>query len=117
MTLTIPIHAINPLNKRQHWRAVSARGKREKQTTAIYLYRAGKLPPLPVIVTLTRIGKRRCDSDGVAASLKHVRDAIAKAYGVDDGDARYDWRYEQTVGKEYGVRVDLLPAANTGEAR
>jgi hypothetical protein len=33
------------------------------------------------------------DSDGVAAAAKYVRDGIARAIGIDDGDPRLDWRY------------------------
>lgn len=45
------------------------------------------LMPLPVLVTLTRIGgAKRMDDDGLATSMKFVRDRIAAALGVDDGD-------------------------------
>lgn len=44
---------------------------------------------LPVLVTMTRVGgAKRMDDDGLATSLKFVRDRIAAALSVDDGDTR-----------------------------
>ena len=46
---------------------------------------------------------------------KAVRDGIADALEVDDGDTRLTWKYAQEKGKpkEYAVRVALLEH-NTG---
>lgn len=57
------------------------------------------------VVRLVRIGKRRMDSDGLAISFKGIRDGLADAMGLDDGDPRIDWQYGQEIGKEYGVLV------------
>ncbi len=69
------------------------------------------LMPLPVLVTLTRVGgTKRMDSDGCSTSLKFVRDRVAAALGVDDGDTgRVRFRVRQRPG--YGrsrvlVRVE-----------
>lgn len=64
------------------------------------------------IVTITRVGKRKLDSDNLARSAKAVRDAIASNFGIDDGDegekdSRWDWRYKQEIGKEYAVKIEL----------
>ena len=58
---------------------------------------------------LTRIGPRRLDSDNLAAALKHVRDGVADALGMDDGDPRLVWLYGQRRGKpgEYAVLVEI----------
>jgi len=49
---------------------------------------------------------RRMDSDGVASALKAVRDGIADALGIDDGNSRITWIYGQERG-EYSVRVEI----------
>lgn len=69
------------------------------------------LMPLPVLVTLTRIGgTKRMDDDGLKTAMKFVRDRIAAALGVDDGDTeKVRFRVKQRSG--YGkarvmVRVE-----------
>lgn len=58
-------------------------------------------------VLITRIGPRRLDSDNLAISAKAVRDGIAQALGVDDGDeTAVRWDYAQERGS-YGVRVRI----------
>ncbi len=64
---------------------------------------------MPIVVTLTRIGKRRLDDDNLAASFKYVRDQIAHMIGTDDGSPLYTWVYKQQIGKVYGVEVEILP--------
>ena len=59
-----------------------------------------------MVVKITRLGPRRLDDDNLAACCKYVRDAIAAKVGVDDGDARYTWVYEQRIGP-YGVEVEM----------
>ncbi len=114
MTITIPgLRLINGLNVREHWRSRAARAKREKDVTmksfTVASVQAGGCPRLPVHVVLTRIGKRKMDAGcGNNASLKNVRDAVAYMYGVDDGDeSRITFRYEQEVGRQYGVRIEI----------
>lgn len=48
-------------------------------------------------VTLVLCRPRRLDSDSVPATLKWLRDAVAKSLGVDDGDERVEWEYGQCV--------------------
>jgi len=64
-----------------------------------------------ISVRLTRVGPRRLDSDNLAAALKHVRDGVADALGVDDGDPRLEWIYDQQRCRpgEYAVLVDIRP--------
>ena len=95
-----PLRLVNPNNRREHWRAVSKRSRSELVITGMYLRtECGSVPPaLPVVVTITRVGPAKMDSDGLAAAAKHVRDAVARWMGVDDGcegPDGYTWRYEQ----------------------
>jgi len=50
---------------------------------------------------------RRMDSDGLAISFKGVRDGLAVAMGIDDGDERIEWQYDQQIGKEYSVSITI----------
>ncbi len=90
----IPVKLVNGSNAREHW------GERKRRATAhrkaCLVIPAGI--PLPVIVTLTRIGPGTMDDDGLVISAKHVRDGIADRLGVDDKDSRVTWRYEQARG-------------------
>ena len=66
-----------------------------------------ELPPLPLLVTITRIGPRRLDDDNLTSACKYVRDQIAAAIGTDDGSDQYTWQCEQRIGKKYGVDVEI----------
>lgn len=103
------LRLVNPLNKRQHWRAVYERGEREKAATRAALH--GRKPPaLPALVTITRVSPGVIgDDDGVTASAKHVRDTVARWLGVDDGDrARVRFVVTQEKGAA-GVRITAAP--------
>lgn len=63
---------------------------------------------LAVRVVLISCRHRLTDDDGVAASLKPVRDAVAASLGLDDADRRIKFECEQhrTDGEE-GVIVKV----------
>lgn len=118
ITFEMPLRVHNPLNNRQHWRVLYHRGQKEKAVTksnllAVQSQRDWKVP-MPSItkrvamVKLTRIGKRKMDSDSIPACFKHVRDTIAAWLAVDDGDeTKIRFEYAQEIGKAYGVRVTI----------
>ena len=66
------------------------------------------LPPGPPYkIIIVRHGKRKLDSDNLAASAKFVRDGVADALGIDDGDdSLATWHYMQEPG-QYMVEVIL----------
>lgn len=72
--------------------------------------RRGKRPKISVALRITIVvyRERHLDSDSVSASCKWIRDAIAESLGVDDGDPKIDWEYEQvrTRGQQ-GVMVKV----------
>lgn len=48
------------------------------------------------------------DDDNLAISAKALRDGIAEALGVNDGDRSVvTWEYDQKLGKEYGVELEI----------
>ncbi len=108
--VVVPLRLKNPLNNREHWRKVSARGADEKGLTRMMLGRR-PVPPLPLTITIVRVGPRKLDSDGLAASAKHVRDAVASWIGVDDGDERLGWVYTQQQSSDHAVHIVVESAA------
>jgi len=113
----VPVRTVSEANVRQHWRHRKRRASEHRLVTAALLRAQRARPELPVVVTLTRIGPKKIDSDNCWGALKHVRDGVADVYGVDDGDGRYAWRCEQEVFREYGVRVEIehAPGLIVGE--
>lgn len=107
MTLDVTIPGLatkNESNTRTHWRDRQKRAKHQRAVVGLVL--ATQRPPAgPWRVTLTRVSPRALDTDGLAAALKAVRDAVASWLGVDDGPAApVTWRVEQERG-EVAVRV------------
>ena len=61
-------------------------------------------PPEQLTITLTRCGPKLMDSDNSVGALKSVRDGVADALSLDDGDPRLHWIYLQDC------RIELLYA-------
>ena len=64
--------------------------------------------PLPVVVTLTRLGGRQLDEDdNLPRSLKAVKDVVAEWLGVQDTgrDPRVRWKFRQASAYSPGCRV------------
>ena len=107
ITLTIPTCVVNELNAHEHWRVRAKRAKEQHFITALWLRRfspEGFTGPL--VVSMTRCSPRSFDDDGTVASMKHVRDAIAKWLGRDDGPkAGVRWVCSWERSKVHEVRV------------
>lgn len=105
--IEIPIRTYNTANCRWHW-AKKAKYAKECRRTAYFAAKMIGISQAPAgafMVRLVRIGKKRMDSDGLAISFKGIRDGLAAAMGIDDGDQRIDWQYSQQIGKAYGVII------------
>ena len=114
VAFTIDVRVDSETNGREHWAAKYARKKKQKSALLaewMYAINRGEARrvALPCAVRLTRIGPKRLDGDNLAESFKAIRDTIANMVGVDDGDERIKWEYEQVaVGKRvYQVRVEV----------
>lgn len=85
--LTVSINHQGKLKERM------ARKKDQRESVTAHLWgmfgrQTGKkwvVAHAPLRVVMVRRGPRRLDSDNLAASCKHARDAIAEWFGVDDG--------------------------------
>ena len=115
LTLNCNVKLVSEANQREHWGAKHTRAKKQKNAVGrslkiLMIQNAitdpGKHFSLPIVVKIVRIGKRKLDTDNLAGSAKHVRDAIAKELGIDDGDDRIRWHCAQSIG-DYGVRISI----------
>lgn len=107
---TIPVKTVNESNGQHgHWRTKSNRRKTQRNAVALSL-RNRTLPPLPVVVTLTRISAGQLDEhDNLRGAMKAIADQIADHYALPDNDARFTWQYAQEKCKRgtYGVRITI----------
>lgn len=116
LNVTLPVRLTSTANLRIHplrlWRQAKAQAK-----AVTFALPKNMLPKLPATITITRIGHRTLDTDNLAISAKAVRDAIARIYGVDDGDPRYVWEYAQEKAKAgvHACRITIAP--HKGELR
>src|SRR5262245_1119228 len=115
LAFTMPVRVDSETNAREHWAKKRNRKKAQKETlftawlVAINAEEAQCPVKLPCVVRLIRVGPKRLDTDNLGESFKAIRDAIAWAIDVDDGDERIKWEYAQVpVGKRvYQVRVEV----------
>lgn len=106
----LPIRLVSEANLREHWRARDKRASDQRGTTLRCLSSIPFVTPKPpLVVTIVRVAPRKLDDDNLAISGKHVRDGIADYLGVDDGDPRITWRYEQAQGEpgQYATRIQI----------
>ncbi len=106
LTIYVPIRLSSLANERLHWSRKAKIVAAQRLAVKVCLM-GHTLPPLPVQVTFTRIGKKKCDDDNLAYLFKGVRDQVAQEFGVDDGSPLWTWRYSQEIGKEYGVEIEI----------
>lgn len=114
MMFHVPIRLPSLANERMGWRTM-ARLKKSQRGAVAYCMVGRVIPPLPLVVTITRIGPRTLDDDNLAAACKYVRDQIATIVGTDDGSDQYTWRYAQRIVRaargmpsRYGVDVEIV---------
>lgn len=112
----IPIRTVSEMNSHAHWRGRYRRSKEQRLIVTLMLRSVLKaVPTVPCRVTLTRYGPRRLDPDNLASSHKWVQDATAEFLGVDDGDERLEWVYEQAKAKTPSVGIRFEPLDKPGE--
>lgn len=111
MTITIPMRTVSEANQHRHWRKRQRRAKSQRHTAWVHTLKllGGTGKALPLVVTLTRIAPRKLDDDNLRGALKAVRDGVADALGVDDGDDRVTWLYSQRKGavRENAVVIEI----------
>lgn len=116
--VVVPLRLVGSQNAREHWRARTRRVKHERYMATVAVR---TMPPVassaPYVVELTRVGPRKVDGDNLQGSLKAVRDGVADALGVDDGDEDLVvWTYRQELGP-YACRIRLVCPCETNQVR
>jgi crossover junction endodeoxyribonuclease RusA len=119
IVVKLPLRLVNETNAREHWAARSSRAKAQRGITSLRLSAELRANPWRPPgdrwrISITRLGPRRLDDDNLAASAKHVRDGVADALGIDDGDERLAWEYHQRRG-DFGVEIALTGRDNKVE--
>jgi hypothetical protein len=112
LTLTPACRVVTEANTHEHWRPRKLRFDVQRaaviEAWALSPAARGQLERfLPLVVTLTHVGPRM-DDDNLSGAFKAIRDELANRIGIDDGDARVKWCYEQRAGKP-GVEIRLEP--------
>jgi hypothetical protein len=106
----LPLRTFSESNTRVHWAVRAKRARIQRNFARLFvgssLARSGPMHAGAIIITLVRIGPGKLDSDNLAGALKAVRDGVADALGLDDGDPRLEWQYGQEKGP-YNVRVEI----------
>lgn len=113
--LFMPIKTVSELNIREHWTKVRKRAALQRKTAFFEVKRVigsedlAYLEQLKFEVHLTRFSHKVMDGDNLQAAFKHVRDGIADALKIDDGDERIQWFYcqENKKIKEIEVRITI----------
>jgi hypothetical protein len=105
----LPIKTVSVMNAREHFQARARRAKLHRQT-AWAMLKPYAVPALPVTVTMIRVGFGTLDGDNLQSAGKAARDGVADWLGVDDGDPRITWNYQQQKAKrgEYGLIVRVV---------
>lgn len=107
---------VSEANQREHYMAKHQRAARHRALgRAVVEAEFRCVPPtLPCVVTITKLGAGRVDSDNLAGSAKALRDGIAdvlrETSGLrDDGDARVTWvvKQERAPRGTHAVRVEV----------
>jgi len=115
MEYILPIRTKSEANCRDHWAKKGRRVKLQRNMSRAYAMEAihdrdrPMIPPIEVMLVRISPG-RKLDTDNLAGSNKAIRDGIADALKIDDGDVgQLKFTYDQEKGppKTYAVRVTI----------
>lgn len=110
------LRLISEANEREHWSKKYSRSDSQKLIVAIALSKRPELQRMLkahfdeggiVFVKFTRFGPKKLDKDNLAGAFKHVQDAVAAYYDLDDGDERWVWEYDYALSKKYALLIQL----------
>lgn len=115
VTVLFQVTTKSEINQREHWRVGRARWQAQREATGAALtLPAGALPWLgPWCVRITRFATELLDDDNLQGAAKEIRDAVAAALHIDDGDPLIAWAYTQERGSEEAAcRIEIWGAAS-----
>lgn len=113
IVVAIPgLRLVSEANTCEHWRTRARRTKEQKSMVTMVLRSLIAEPPRPPVdVVIVRVGPGHLDDDNLQGSGKHVRDAVAKWIGIDDGRESFRCHVEQTSAGRgvYSVTIRITP--------
>jgi len=109
----IPHQTPSLTNTREHWRRRAKRAQAQRRDARLLTHASLSVGDYVWLqaaggrITLTRVcgGSKLLDDDNLPPALKSIRDGIADAIVLDDGDRRLTWVYLQERGRVPCVRV------------
>ncbi len=108
-SVSVPTVVRSEANSREHW-GKKLRRKHDQWDALSIAFRSSPqalhLVNFPVVVTWTHIGRRMDAHENLGMAFKGLTDRLAQMLGIDDGDPRVTWRYEQRAGKP-GVELRI----------
>lgn len=112
VTIELPIPTSTPGNNRRPWFVTRAEAERQRKRAREAVNGLRAKPVFPVIVTITRLSPRKMDRHNLNGAMKHIIDGIADAYGIDDGDPRWEFRCVQEPARAIGMRIRIESTVN-----
>lgn len=108
-TFSTDIKTVSEANARGHWAQKARRAKAQRSAARVMTRWAlhGATITGTAAIEIIRQAPGRLDGDNLQVAMKAVRDGIADAIGIDDGDERLTWTYGQERAKGYGVRITI----------
>lgn len=109
--LKLKVSGLNKSARYQHWGKLAGVAKTQRTMAAIST--SNQIVSQKIssgehyIVNLTRFGKKKLDDDNLIGSLKHVRDGIADALGVNDGSDKISFKYDQKQANIYQLEITI----------
>jgi hypothetical protein len=110
--LKINITGLNKSNRYQHWGKSSTIANRQRNLAAIVVANNRVLGKISshsprFIISFIRSGKRLLDNDNLIGGLKHIRDGVCDAIGINDGSDKIEFRYTQRKEPFYKLRIEI----------
>lgn len=107
--LKVKISGLNKSSRYQHWGKQANLSKKHRTLAAIatsnQIVARNIKGSLKYVVTFTRFGKRKLDDDNLIGGLKHIRDGVSDALGVNDGSDRITFHYKQEIHSENKLTI------------
>ncbi len=99
---------VSEANRREHWAQRRKRRLAQVEMLLAELWKKKHPGPAALVITMTRQGGRKMDSDNLISGFKAIRDALSKWIGRDDGDESLTWNYRQFPGKGMkGITIEV----------
>ena len=106
--LDVPIRLVSEANTGGKLGAKIGRKSKVKAAVKAALPKLAEPIPLPVVVTITRLGGKQLDADdNLPRACKPVKDVLAEFLGVQDTgrDPRVRWKFQQRPAYSAGCRI------------